>query len=39
MAGLDVGVLVNNVGRSYDHPEYFGEVDEAGVSLISALTG
>lgn len=32
MAGLDVGVLVNNVGRSYDHPEYFGEVDEAGVS-------
>jgi len=23
LAGIDVAVLVNNVGMSYDHPEYF----------------
>ena len=27
--GLDVGVLVNNVGLSYDHAEYYDAVDEA----------
>lgn len=32
MAGLDVGVLVNNVGVSYDHPEFFAEVDEPDFS-------
>lgn len=26
--GLDIGVLVNNVGMSYDHPEYFTQVDD-----------
>ncbi|GFO29518.1 very-long-chain 3-oxoacyl-coa reductase, partial [Plakobranchus ocellatus] len=25
---LDIGVLVNNVGMSYDHPEYFAEVED-----------
>ncbi|CAL1545176.1 unnamed protein product [Lymnaea stagnalis] len=28
LANLDIGVLVNNVGMSYDHPEYFGEVNQ-----------
>lgn len=26
--GLDVGVLVNNVGMSYDHPEFFIELPD-----------
>lgn len=30
--GLDIGVLVNNVGCSYDHPEYFGELREEDIS-------
>jgi len=32
MTGLDLAVLVNNVGCSYDHPEYFAEVDDADFS-------
>ena len=28
LSGLDIGVLVNNVGMAYDFPEYFGEVEE-----------
>lgn len=28
LAGLDVGVLVNNVGMSYDHPEFFIELPD-----------
>lgn len=28
LAGLDIGVLVNNVGVSYDHAEYFHAIDE-----------
>ncbi|XP_005090375.1 very-long-chain 3-oxoacyl-CoA reductase [Aplysia californica] len=32
MNGLDIGVLVNNVGCSYEYPEYFGEVEEADFS-------
>ncbi|KAK3874766.1 hypothetical protein Pcinc_020328 [Petrolisthes cinctipes] len=28
VAGLDVGVLVNNVGMSYDHPEFFIELPD-----------
>jgi len=30
LTGLDIGVLVNNVGCSHDHPEYFTEVDQPG---------
>ncbi|KJE93855.1 short-chain dehydrogenase/reductase [Capsaspora owczarzaki ATCC 30864] len=29
LANLDVGVLVNNVGVSYDHPAFFTELSEA----------
>ncbi|KAI6652875.1 17-beta-hydroxysteroid dehydrogenase type 12 [Oopsacas minuta] len=28
LAGLEIGVLVNNVGMSYDHPEYFHEISK-----------
>ena len=28
LAGLDIGILVNNVGVSYNHPEYFTDVEE-----------
>lgn len=29
LQGLDIGILVNNVGLSYPHPMYFDEVDAA----------
>jgi len=28
LRGLDVGILVNNVGMSYDHAEFFHELDQ-----------
>lgn len=28
LEGLEIGVLVNNVGISYDHPEYFVELTQ-----------
>ncbi|KAF2349297.1 Death domain [Trinorchestia longiramus] len=29
LAGMDIGVLINNVGMSYDHPEYLHKVPDA----------
>jgi len=34
--GLTIGLLVNNVGLSYDHPEYFLEIDD-GANKCQAL--
>ena len=31
---LDIGVLVNNVGMSYDFPEYFAEVEDPNVNKL-----
>merc|ERR1719401_1427368 len=28
MEGKDIGVVINNVGISYDHPAFFHELDE-----------
>jgi len=32
--GLDVGILVNNVGVSYDHAEFFGSLDQEKIDAI-----
>ena len=34
---LDLGVLINNVGVSYDHPMYFHELSDDAVSKLIAL--
>jgi 17beta-estradiol 17-dehydrogenase / very-long-chain 3-oxoacyl-CoA reductase len=34
---ISVGVLVNNVGQSYDHPQYFSELDNQVVDDLIAL--
>lgn len=31
LATLDVGILINNVGLSYDHPEYYEKLSEQQV--------
>mmetsp|Transcript_3139 Transcript_3139/g.7320 ORF Transcript_3139/g.7320 Transcript_3139/m.7320 type:complete len:309 (-) Transcript_3139:509-1435(-) len=37
LAGKDIGVLVNNVGISYDHPAFFHEVDSERVEALVEL--
>lgn len=32
LEGLDIGVLINNVGMSYEHPEWFHQVGDRCVS-------
>lgn len=32
LEGFDIGLLVNNVGMSYDYPEYFHQVSERYVA-------
>ena len=34
--GLSIGLLINNVGMSYDHPEYFLEIED-GAAKCQAL--
>lgn len=34
LQGLDIGLLINNVGLSYDHPEYFDELEEETIQDI-----
>ena len=37
VAGLDVGLLINNVGLSYDHPEFFDQLSESDSHQIIQL--
>jgi short-subunit dehydrogenase len=37
LSNMDIGVLVNNAGMSYEHPEYFHLLDQSIVENMSAL--
>lgn len=35
--GLDIGVLINNVGAGYDHPDYFTQVSNQDIDRVLAI--
>merc|ERR1712038_1308045 len=35
--GLDVGILVNNVGFSYDHPDYYSTLTDAEINKLTNI--
>lgn len=37
ISGMHIGVLINNAGMSYDHPEYFHQLDQSIVENMCAL--
>lgn len=37
LSGLDIGVLVNNVGLSYDHAEYYDKIDDQLIDDLVAI--
>ena len=37
LEGIDVGVLINNAGMSYDHPEFLHNVDRATINELIAI--
>ncbi|EGD78440.1 estradiol 17-beta-dehydrogenase 12 [Salpingoeca rosetta] len=37
LEGLDIGVLVNNVGISYEHPEFFAALDQERIDALVRL--
>jgi 17beta-estradiol 17-dehydrogenase / very-long-chain 3-oxoacyl-CoA reductase len=37
LEGTDVGVLINNAGMSYDHPEYLHNLDSSTISELIAI--
>lgn len=37
LEGLEVGILVNNAGVSYDHPEYLADTDDAALHDMLAI--
>ena len=37
VASMDVGILVNNAGMSYDHPECFDAISEITLDAIVAI--
>ena len=37
ISGLDIGVLINNVGQSYPHPEYYHDIPEDLIDSLDSI--